>query len=468
MAHDLPLIEELIPPPDPWETAKRLAGLPHLLFLDSADRAINPNEFNRYSYAAADPVRWISGRTDDPEPPRISELAEILTDHKLANVPGLPPFQGGIAGLFGYELGHLFEKLPRPKRRASTPDLAVGVYDWVISWDHPENRAWIVATGKGNDSAKRRMTQVRSWMETPPAPRSYGCLIGTVWLENQLQNTRVGSNFSRTDFCSAASRAIDYIREGDCFQVNAAQKLITARGPWPLPLYERLRIHCPSAFCAFFDAAAAPDVCCIVSSSPEEFLRVDAAGRVTTRPIKGTRPRFEDPLRDRASLAELLASEKDRAENVMIIDLLRNDLGKVCEYGSVKVKRVCEPASYRNVHHLVSEITGQLRKDKAALDLLCAAFPGGSVTGAPKVRAMQIIAELEPDARGAYCGCLGYLGFNGTMDTNILIRTMTVDNRFVTFPVGAGIVADSDPDAEYEETLAKAEGMLRALEARRG
>ena len=200
------------------------------------------------------------------------------------------------------------------------------------------------------------------------------------------------------------------------------------------------------------------------SASPERFLKVTSDGQVETRPIKGTRPRGRTPAEDDINKKALLASVKDRAENVMIVDLLRNDLGRVCEYGSVRVAKLCELESYRTVHHLVSEVVGRLRLGMTAFHLLRAAFPGGSVTGAPKVRAMEIIAELEPTARGPYCGSLGYIGFDGAMDTNVLIRTFTLGRGWAQFPVGGGIVADSDPACEYEETLHKAAGLLRALE----
>jgi len=227
----------------------------------------------------------------------------------------------------------------------------------------------------------------------------------------------------------------------------------------PLELYGRLRQVSPAPFSCYFDAGA----CQIISASPERFLKVSARGEIVTQPIKGTRPRGKTPADDAALIADLMTNPKDRAENVMIVDLLRNDIGRVAEYGSVRVPRVCELETYSYVHHLVSEVRGQLRKDKTPYDLLRAAFPGGSVTGAPKVRAMEIIAELEPTARGPYCGSLGFIGFNGAMDTNILIRTFTAAQGWLQFPVGGGIVADSSPEAEYDETLTKARGLLKAL-----
>ena len=266
------------------------------------------------------------------------------------------------------------------------------------------------------------------------------------------------SNFDRAGYLKAARRAIDYIHAGDCFQVNLSQRLLHRATLPPLELYDRLRRRNPAPFAGYFDLGDFA----IASASPERFLRVEN-GEVSTRPIKGTRPRGATPEEDERQKWALLDSEKDRAENVMIVDLLRNDLGRVCAYGSVRVEALCRLESYRTVHHLVSEVRGRLRPGLGPVDLLRAAFPGGSVTGAPKVRAMEIIAELEPTARGPYCGSLGYLGFDGSMDTNILIRTFTIGKGWLQFPVGGGIVADSTPEGEYAETLHKAEGLLRAL-----
>ena len=256
----------------------------------------------------------------------------------------------------------------------------------------------------------------------------------------------------------AVRRAVEYIHAGDCFQVNLSQRLLHRADRHPLELYRRLRECNAAPFAAYFDLGDFV----IASASPERFLRVEN-GEVETRPIKGTRPRGATPEEDRRQIYDLMHSAKDRSENVMIVDLLRNDLGRVCSYGSIHVPAVCRLETYEHVHHLVSEVRGRLRPDMGPVDLLRAAFPGGSVTGAPKVRAMEIIAELEPTARGPYCGSLGYIGFDGSMDTNILIRTFTIGRGWMQFPVGGGVVADSDPEDEYAETLHKAEGLLRAL-----
>nr|MCU0706479.1 aminodeoxychorismate synthase component I [Fimbriiglobus sp.] len=269
----------------------------------------------------------------------------------------------------------------------------------------------------------------------------------------------VTSNFSRDGYIDAVRRAVEYVHAGDVFQVNLSQRLLAPLTEHPLELYGRLRQTSPSPFGCYLDLGDFQ----ILSSSPERFLQLSADGEVSTRPIKGTRPRGKTPAEDAELLHDLTTNPKDRAENVMIVDLLRNDLGRVCEFGSVTVPKVCEVESFRHVHHLVSEVRGKLRPGLTAFDLLRASFPGGSVTGAPKVRAMEIIAELEPTARGPYCGSIGWIGFDGAMDTNILIRTLTAGRGWLQFPVGGGIVADSDPATEYEETLHKAAGMLRAL-----
>jgi para-aminobenzoate synthetase component I len=471
-ASALPVIEELTPAPDPWAVARRLAHLPHLLFLDSVDR--HPDR-GRYSFVAADPATWVVDSTRDPRfADPFAELARRLAAFPMETVPGLPPFQGGIAGLFGYGLQHAVERIPRPHYdEFAVPDLAVGVYDWVVGWDHASERAWLVSTGypetgrKRRERATRRLSEVRDCLHSRPhAPRADVPHAERAVYSKDLApqhplpgHATVTSTFDRGGYLAAVRRAIEYVHAGDCFQVNLSQRLLAPLTEHPLELYARLRERNPAPFAGYFDVGPFA----VASASPERFLRV-TDGDVETRPIKGTRPRGRTPEEERARIADLVASPKDRAENVMIVDLLRNDLGRVCGYGSVRVPKVCQIETYKYVHHLVSEVRGRLADGKTPLDLLRACFPGGSVTGAPKVRAMEIIAELEPTARGPYCGSLGYVGFDGTADTNILIRTFTAGHGWVQFPVGGGIVADSEPEREYEETLHKAEGLLRALE----
>jgi para-aminobenzoate synthetase component 1 len=481
-----PLVVELTPAPTPWDVCRRLAPLPHLLFLDSA--SAHPS-LGRYSFVAADPFAWLwaQGRRvlwscSGPGPHRsdgvrhesgdpFAALAKYLPRFVIRPVRGLPPFQGGVAGLFGYGLCHHLERLPRPRfDDFDVPDLALGFYDWVIAFDHAQCRCWLISTGWPEADpagrrryARKRLREVRRHLEQPPSqneprngPREPPVSLAPAQPVPGLPGLL--SSFGRSAYLTTVRRAIDYIHAGDCFQVNLAQRLLyPARWP-PLDLYRRLRERNPATFGGYFDLGNFA----IASASPERFLRVEN-GEVETRPIKGTRPRASTPVEDQAQVDDLLHSAKDRAENVMIVDLLRNDLGRVCRYGSVRVEAVCRLESYRYVHHLVSEVRGRLREGLGPVDLLRASFPGGSVTGAPKIRAMEIISELEPVARGPYCGSLGYLGFDGSMDTNILIRTFTVGRGWVQFPVGGGIVADSVPEQEYEETWHKAEGLLQAL-----
>ncbi|HEX3152751.1 MAG TPA: aminodeoxychorismate synthase component I [Gemmataceae bacterium] len=467
-ASALPLVEELTPAPDPWDVARRLARLPHLVFFDSADRHA---ERGRFSYVAADPVEWIVDSTRDPRSlDPFAELARRLAAFPLETLPELPPFQGGVAGQFGYGLQHAIERIPRPRfDEFRVPDLAVGIYDWVIAFDHRVDRAWLISTGYPDNRsgrAARRLKEVHAALRGDRLPGRPS------WTDHRVIPTAeqfplagrpgVTSNFSRMSYLTTVRRAIEYVNAGDCFQVNLAQRLLTRQTEHPLELYGRLRERNPAPFAGYFDLGDFA----IASASPERFVRV-TDGDVETRPIKGTRPRGRTLEEERTRIADLVASPKDRAENVMIVDLLRNDLGRVCQYGSVRVPRVCQVETYKYVHHLVSEVRGRLAEGKGPLDLLRACFPGGSVTGAPKVRAMEIIAELEPTARGPYCGSLGFIGFDGSMDTNILIRSFTAGKGWLQFPVGGGIVADSEPEREYEETLHKAEGLLRALELNR-
>jgi para-aminobenzoate synthetase component I len=445
-------VEELIPCPDPWDVARRLAHRSHLLFLDSSDR--HPDR-GRFSYVMADPTEWFesSGRG-------LAPLAEHASIGCESNLPGLPPFQGGYAGLFGYGIGRSLERIPAPRTdEFRVPDLAVGRYDWVVAFDHARSRAWFIARGGAANAWSSIRDDLESNAIAPPTPNDlHHSDPATIGERHATRFDGVYSNFPRERFLRAVRRVIEYIHAGDAFQVNLAQRLLAKLADHPLALFGRLRERCPAPYGCYFDLGRFQ----IASASPEQFLQMNGED-VRTRPIKGTRPRGRTAGEDAAQLRDLVANPKDRAENVMIVDLLRNDLGRVCEYGSIHVPKVCEVESYNYVHHLVSEVRGRLRSGRTPFDLLRAAFPGGSVTGAPKVRAMEIIAELEPTARGPYCGSIGFVGFDGAMDSNILIRTFTAGGGWLQFPVGGGIVADSDPEREYEETLHKAAGLLRAL-----
>ena len=466
-----PLVEQLEGAPDTADVFARLAHLPHCLFLDSAMRH---TRLGRYSFIAADPFDYLQFSFEQDV---FGPLEAMLGRFRLAAVSGLPPFQGGAAGVFSYDLGQQLEIIPRPRRdEFGFPALALAFYDVVLAFDHQDDRAWIFSSGlpeqDGNaraNRAKKRLDWFRGLAlgEMPhhlhvsthsmPSPRR----VEPAQFSPQTPTGRfpeLTSNFSQADYLKAVQRVIDYIYAGDVFQVNLSQRLLHPAIDDSANLYLRLRERNPAPFAGYFDLGDLQ----IVSASPERFLQV-LDGWVETRPIKGTCQRGTHQSVDRDHADRLQASEKDRAENVMIVDLLRNDLSRVCRADTVQVTELCNLERYQYVHHLVSAVRGQLQEGKASVDLIRAAFPGGSVTGAPKVRAMEIIAELEPTARGAYCGCLGYLGFDGAMDLSILIRTITAGRGWWQAPVGGGIVAQSDPQTEYEETWHKAEGLLRAF-----
>ena len=486
MSDARPLVEELVPAPDPFETCVRFAGLPSLVFLDSATDA---EHLGRHSFLTADPwsavrskalltQQLVDGRWVRVEPDALTHARALLAPHAAEPLADLPPFQGGAAGYLGYDWGATLERVPRPRYDDyALPDVLLGLYDWVIAWDHPAGRAWVISTGipeRGTartDRAARRLTFVKErlrdrriggWADSNSTANRL-----TAYPANRLSAPSypvpgvpgVRSNFTREGYLDAVARVIEYIFAGDIFQANLSQRLEAPLAGTPLDLYRRLRRRNPAPFAAFLDCG---DVV-IASSSPERFLRVHDGRQVETRPIKGTRPRGVGPEHDAALALALAESDKDRAENVMIVDLLRNDLSRVCRPGTVRVPELFAIEHYATVHHMVSTVVGELAPEHDGVDLLRAAFPGGSITGAPKVRAMQIIAELEPTARGAYCGAIGYLSVTGALDTNIVIRTYLVLGRDVYFQVGGGIVADSDPEQEYRETFDKARGLVAAL-----
>lgn len=463
-----PQVVELMPPPDPVEAFRRLAARPHCLFLDSSRRDA---QLGRYSFLAADPFAYLEAPVAGPE--RLTELAAELASFPAAAIDGLPPFQGGAAGLASYDLGRWLERLPAPRiDEFQTPALSVGLYDVILAYDHVLKRAWIISHGWPERDAGRRqrrahdrLHQMRDWLASveieSPCRAAHGSLIVPSALAPQFpvgDLAGLTSSFSPDAYRRAVQRVIDYICAGDVFQVNLAQRLLFPACDDAVELYLRLRERNAATFGGYFDLGAFQ----IASSSPERFLRV-RDGHVETRPIKGTRRRSPMPEADLYTGDDLQASEKDRAENVMIVDLLRNDLSRVCRPESVRVTQLCRLETYEFVQHLVSAVEGELREGRGPLDLLQASFPGGSITGAPKVRAMEVIAEVEPTARGPYCGSLFYLGFDGAFDSNILIRTITAGRGWWQFPVGGGIVSQSDPQREYEETWHKAEGLLRAL-----
>lgn len=463
----LPLVEELPPSLTVTDALHAFRDGRDLVLFDSA---LLRDRLGRYSFLSANPissetiVRPQFGLDPFRTPRQWSQT------FRAATIPGLPPFQGGIAGHLSYELGSCFEQLPIACcDEFQSPAAFFGLYDWVLAWDHLQQRVWLISQGfpeveltARRERAAQQIARVRQQLTTnSPARDGRSSDASSLEFAPQFElpsEPGVSSNFSRLAYLRAVERVIEYIRAGDIFQANLSQRLLARCSLPPVDLYQRLRLLNPAPFAGLL----AHDDWAIVSASPERFLKV--VGRdVETRPIKGTRRRRATPEADLFTRDELRESEKDTAENVMIVDLLRNDLSRVCDAGSISVPQLCVAETYETVQHLVSEIRGRLADKFDVWDLLAATFPGGSITGAPKVRAMQIIAELEPTVRGPYCGSLFYVSADGTLDSSILIRSFVQRRGWVQCCAGGGIVAQSEPVAEYEETLHKAEGMLRVL-----
>lgn len=437
----------------PAAAFRRWSGAPWAMLLDSAARH---DDHGRYSYFVADPVHTVEavdGRvTVDGAPVAGSPfdaLAGLLAGHPPPDEAAPVPFTGGAVGFLGYEAGRFLERLPgRHGNPGGQPDLAFGIHDVVAAFDHAERRAWVIAArpeaeGRARALAARLREPVPSQGTVPPA--------------------RWRGELTRDAYRATVERVLGYIRAGDIYQANVTQRFLADRpaGLDPYALFERLRALSPAPFAAFLNLG--PRLC-LASASPERFLRLDPDGAIETRPIKGTRPRRADPAADAAEAAALLASPKDRAENLMITDLLRNDLARVAEVGSVRVPVLYGLESFASVHHLVSVVRARLRPGLGPVDLLRATFPGGSITGAPKIRAMEIIDDLEPARRGAYCGAIAWIGFDGAMDSSIVIRTLSVTPDQVIAQAGGGIVADSDPLDEHAEMMVKLRPLLRSLD----
>ncbi|HJS46731.1 MAG TPA: anthranilate synthase component I family protein [Gemmatimonadales bacterium] len=480
------LIEELEPAPDPAECCARFLDLPYLAFLDGQG---GPPELARYSYLTAEPWEVVRGQTRETiridcvrgtketivaEP--LGILQEAMEPWPFPQFPGLPPFQGGAVGWIGYDWKtDLPASIVRYYDDVGLPILLMGLYDWVIAWDHQVGRAWVISTGLPQreegarlEHATRRMQQVKRRVLGPPVPdsrsvrprerpRALSFPVEDLHPEGPL---KFRSTFTRYTYGLAVSRAREYIRAGDCFQVNLSQRFECPFRETAYQFYTRLRRATPAPYGALLQAEG----WAVISASPERFLSYDPRTRVVeTRPIKGTRPRGASPVEDEALGRALLASEKDAAEHVMIVDLLRNDLSRVCIPGTVAVPRLLGLESHPTVHHLVSTIRGELAPGRDACDLLDVTMPGGSVTGAPKPRVCEIITEIEPARRGVYCGAIGWLGFSGALETSVAIRTAVAAGGELLVYVGGGVTADSDPEEEYEETLAKGRAFFETL-----
>lgn len=441
---------------DSSDLFETLVDQPWAVFLDSGHPGCDQG---RYDILSANPsttlvthgmrtlVQNRSGIRRTAEDPFVL-LGRELEGRHAAAADDLP-FVGGAIGYFSYDLGRRLERLPVIAcDRDTLPEMAVGIYQWAVIVDHRERVAWLA--GHCHDAIeKARLQRLAAKLSSNN---------GAVRRRPFRVTSPITSNLTRSEYLAAFDRIQHYIREGDCYQVNLAQRFSARVEGDPWLAYRQLRRINPAPYGAYLGLPFVQ----ILSASPERFLRV-AHAAVETKPIKGTRPRSPIVEVDSLLARELASSEKDRAENLMIVDLLRNDLSKCCAAGSVKVPKLFDVESFATVHHLVSTVTGRLDAHSHAIDLLRACFPGGSITGAPKLRAMEIIEELEPERRSVYCGSIGYVGFDGDMDTNIAIRTLTVTRGTATVAAGGGIVFDSVGEQEYQETLDKASAMLRLL-----
>lgn len=434
----------------------KVAHMPWAVFLDSGQPV---SQYGRYDIIVARPFATLITRgmqthitdalgsresTDEP----FTVLNQLMSDYS-----GLTfelPFEGGAIGYFAYDLARRLERIPEQALDAENiPDMMVGLYDWAVVVDHKLKRSWLISHAKSPETERQWAELCNLFDQSYPEHHHPTFTI----------ESAVTSNMDLTTYAQAFDKVKQYIQEGDCYQVNLAQRFSAKAEGDGWQAYQKLREISPAPFMAYMNLPGVQ----VLSSSPERFLQV--TGRhVETRPIKGTRPRSSDVLQDEANARDLQASLKDRAENLMIVDLLRNDIGKSCETGSVRADRMFALESFANVHHLVSTVTGKLEQDKTSIDMLKGCFPGGSITGAPKLRAMEIIEEIEPHRRGIYCGAIGYIGFNGNMDTNIAIRTAVYSDHEIRFWAGGGIVADSDIQKEYRETWDKASTMLNLME----
>jgi para-aminobenzoate synthetase component 1 len=472
-----PRVEPLEGLGDPDEVAGRFLDLPWLLLLDSASAGSglpDAHALGHHSFLSADPTAVVrskgkvvqvleSGTWRAAEGDALDLARGWLREMRTEVIPGVPPFQCGVAGYIGYDYGAVLERVP-PTRHddLALPDVVLGRYDWVIAWDHQSGAAWLISRG-GADRRRMVLDRLASTAHRDPVraqsaagPRG---MAAPAYASDAATNIGLRSTFTHRGYLDAVAKVREYIVAGDIFQANLSQRFQARLREPAFELYRRLRRRNPAPFAAYL----AFDDVTVLSASPERFLRLDPDGQVETRPIKGTRPRGLGPMHDAALGRALAESVKDRAENVMIVDLLRNDLSRVCRPGTVRVPELFALEQHPTVHHLVSTVLGDLEPGADAVDLVRAAFPGGSITGAPKVRAMEIIAELEPTRRGVYCGSIGYLSATGAMDTSIVIRTFVLRDSELYFQAGGGIVADSDPELEYRETLDKAAGLIETL-----
>lgn len=451
---------------DSAQLFERIADEPWAMLLDSGqmhDEHGQPgSQYGRYDIIVARPMVTVVASGNEVIVNKVGEcqtvskqdpfdiLNQLLASNRLDSSDW--PFVGGALGYFAYDLGRRIEQIDDKNKPEQMPDMMVGIYDWAVVVDHREKKTSLV-TSTFFQQTKEIWSQLCTLFDAPYPTKNRDFFV----------KSPTQSNLTKHQYLKAFDQVKNYIKAGDCYQVNLAQRFHTAVGGDSWHAYKKLREISPAPFMAYMQLPLQNQSIQILSNSPERFVQV-IGNHVETRPIKGTRPRAANPEQDMALARDLQASLKDQAENLMIVDLLRNDIGKSCEVGSVRVDKLFQLQSFANVHHLVSIITAKLKKTATAIDLLRGCFPGGSITGAPKVRSMQIIEELEPNRRGVYCGAIGYIGFDGKMDTNIAIRTAVVNDNTLSYYAGGGIVADSDGLKEYLETLDKASTMVKLLD----
>ncbi|MFA6217440.1 MAG: aminodeoxychorismate synthase component I [Candidatus Omnitrophota bacterium] len=440
---------------DPFSVFAAFKDEKNSFFLDSS---LTRGGAGRYSFIGADPFYVLKSGRRDPLP----DLRKRLNEYRLSIPGNCIPFLGGALGYVTYDLGVGFETsvCRRQKESLAIPESYFAFYNTMVIIDNLTRKLFIFSAGFPEKKLSAAKALCESNFKKIVSMLSRVTAYHSVPRKYSQRRVSGGfrSNFSKEAYCRAVKKAKAYIKRGDIYQVNLSQRFCGPCRDDAVSIYERLRRISPSNFSAYFDAGDFQ----VLSSSPERFLSL-RKDRVETSPMKGTRPRSKSKAYDLKLKKELLSSDKDRAELVMIVDLERNDLGRVCAYGSVKVKRLRTLEEYTTVFQTTATVEGRLRHDKDRVDLMKACFPGGSITGCPKIRAMEIIDELEPLGRSLYTGSLGYFSFSGEMDFNILIRTIVKRNNKVYFGVGGGIVADSDPEKEYRETLVKARAMFEAI-----
>lgn len=416
------------------------------------DSAMDEKKLGRYSFISSNPFKVLKYKNTTENP--LDNLQNELNKYKVENNTHLP-FVGGAVGYLSYDLGNYIEKLPRTAvDDTDVYDLYFGLYDWVIVVDHLENKTYIATP----DLDLKKEEEISKHVEEKINNATLRGIDSICYEEKEVEKTKLKSNFTKNEFENAVRQVQNYIKQGDIYQANLTQRFSGKTTLSSYELYRDLRRFSPAPFGAFLNFEHSN----ILSNSPERFIKcID--NKIETRPIKGTRPRGKNKEEDLKLQEELRNSEKDRAELLMIVDLERNDIGRISKIGSVKVPELFVIEPYANVNHLVATVVGELDDDKDCIDAIKATFPGGSITGAPKIRAMEIIDELEPTQRNVYTGSIGYIGFNGDMDLNIAIRTIIKQDDNVYFQVGGGMTWDSNPKDEYQETLDKAQSIMKAL-----